>query len=422
MTSSSARFASLASSFVPLAFSLCAALWSPTALAAPESEDTAPPDPAAAADAEGPEADAPAEAPADAAEAPADAEAAADADAPADAASEPVPEEDVDSTDEAEGGDPVRINPLQGSEARPPDKTIQVPVDIGDKHSITYTSLLAPRINPLGLEERLWIGYQYRLYDKESKILNGSNIGIFARPILSPAAVLLGATLQIQPAAVFRFRATYSYIQWFGTFQFMQSYKSPYDDWSENRLDGQADFQDSNYATGGHQVELEALVQARVKDIAIRSATMGIYNHYGNLRGDDDLFYAIRYDTLVQNKGWLLTNDTDVLWLKGLKGKRKATLMLGARATTVMPFYSDDVYEEGDVIDNPNGAQFRLGPAIGYIFYNRPDRFPRFNRPTLLLMPQWNIKHRFRSGRDVSVGVPTTVIAFAFTGQLWGRN
>jgi hypothetical protein len=375
----------------------------------------APPDDASADDA--PPDDAP----------PDDAEDAAPADAAEDA-TPPEEEEQVEpepTSDELEqapehGDEPVAINPLQGSEARPPGKKIQIPVDIGDKHSITYTSLLAPRINPLGLEERLWIGYQYRLYDVDKAILNGSNVGIFLRPIVNPAIALLGATVQLQPAAVLRLRATYSFVQWFGTFQYYQSYQSPYDDYSETRLDAQADA-GQNYVTNGHQVELEGLLQARYKGLVIRSATFGIYNHY-DPRGDDDVFYAVRYDILAPARGWMLANDTDLLWLQNMKGPRKATLMAGARASTLMPFFPERVYEEGDVIENPVGPQFRLGPAFGYIFYDRPDRHPRFNRPTLLLMPQWNIKHRWRTGRDVSTAFPTIIMAFVFTGQLWGRN
>lgn len=330
--------------------------------------------------------------------------------------SEPRP---LDEADEAGAG--------MAGELDPPAEEMPEPSNIGDKHRITYTSLLAPRVNPLGLEERLWIGYEYRLYDKDKALLNGSNLAIYFRPIVNPAITLIGATVQIQPAAVLRLRATYSYVQWFGTFQFMQSYKSPHDDYSETRLGAQADavgtyVTDTNYVTSGHQIELEALVQARYKGLVFRSGTFGIYNHYGNLRGDDDLFYAVRYDTLAPAKGWLLTNDTDLLWLQDLKGPRKATVMFGARASTVMPIYNDDVYEEGDVIGNPNGPQFKLGPAFGYIFYNRPERYPRFNKPTLLMMPQWNIKHRWRTGRDVNTALPTIVIAFVFSGQLWGKR
>ncbi|MCA9687412.1 MAG: hypothetical protein KC457_34945, partial [Myxococcales bacterium] len=68
------------------------------------------------------------------------------------------------------------------------------------------------------------------------------------------------------------------------------------------------------------------------------------------------------------------------------------------------------------------GPQFRLGPALGYVFYDQPQKRARFNKPTLLLMPQWNILHRWRTGRDVSAAMPTIVIAFAFSGQLWGKN
>lgn len=347
----------------------------------------------------------------------------------ADSASDdaPPPEEEVPAQDppsEVEGpvGSEAEAKPDPDPVPPPAGKPAPATAGIGDKHSITYTNLLAPRVNPLGLENRLWIGYQYRLYDKNKTILNGSNIGIFFRPIVSPAIALIGATLQLQPAAVLRLRATYSFVQWFGTFQYMQSYKSPNDDYSETRLGAQTDFQESNYTTNGHQVELEALVQARYKGLVIRSATFGIYNNY-DLRGDDDVFYSVRYDIMAPGQGWMLSNDTDLLWLQAMKGPRKATLMAGARASTLMPFFKDEVYEEGDDAENnPIGPQFRVGPALGYIFYDRPDRHPRFNRPTLLLMPQWSIKHRWRTGRDVKTAFPTIVIAFVFTGQLWGKN
>ncbi|KIG13009.1 hypothetical protein DB30_00783 [Enhygromyxa salina] len=361
-------------------------------------------------------------------DAPDDASASPDAEvtaADSEIAPQPEPEpspvedaEDVENVENVEDEKYMEPVPAEGDAAPAPKPPATVD-NIGSKHRITYTSLLAPRINPLGLEERLWIGYEYRLYDKDKTILNGSNLAIYFRPIVNPAITLIGATVQVQPAAVLRLRATYSYVQWFGTFQFMQTYESPHEDYSETRLDAQADAGE-NYVTGGHQVELEALVQARYKGLVFRSATFGIYNHYDNLRGDDDLFYAVRYDILAPAKGWMITNDTDLLWLQDFKGPRHATAMFGARASTVMPIYSDEVYEEGDVIDNPNGPQFKLGPALGYIFYDRPDR--KFNKPTLLMMPQWNIKHRWRTGRDVSTAMPTIVIAFVFSGQLWGSK
>lgn len=291
---------------------------------------------------------------------------------------------------------------------------------IGDKHSIQYTSLLAPRVNPLGLEERLWIGYQYRLYNKQKTILDGSNIGIFFRPILSPAIALVGATVQVQPAAVLRLRATYSYVAYFSTFQYFQSFQSPHDDFSETRLGALADA-GQNYVSTGHQVELEALLQARYKGLVLRNTFVADYNSM-KMRGDDDLFYDVRIDALVANRGWVIINDTDLVWLQELKGKRRPSVMAGARASVTAAFYPESVYEPGDPLTNPNGPAFKLGPEIGYIFYDQREKRSRFNKPTLLLIPQWNIVHRWRTGRDVSTAMPTIVMAFVFSGQVWGKN
>lgn len=320
---------------------------------------------------------------------------------------------------EAVAAEPVEPS-NHDNEARPAEEKLQIPVDVGDRHSITYTSLLAPRINPLGLEERLWIGYQYRLYDKPGDIWKGSNIGIFLRPIISPAIGLIGPTVQIQPLAVLRLRATWSFVGWLGTFDYMQSYQSPWDDYSDTRLDEQT-AKGENYATLGHQTELELLFQVRFKQIVLRNTLTADYNVM-KLRGNDDLYYDIRIDTLVPNKGWVIFNDTDLLWAQDFKGPRKATLLAGARATVVKAFYPSSVYEPGDPNGDPNGPIVKLGPELGYIFYDRPDVHPRFNRPTLLLIPQWNIQHRWRSGRDVSVAMPTITLAFVFTGQLWGKG
>jgi len=329
------------------------------------------------------------------------------------AANEPVADEPAADDDDD------RV-PGEAGKQKPRDKKVQLPVIVGDKHSITYTSMLGARINPLGLEERLWIGYQYRLYNKDKTILNGSNLGLFFRPVVSPAVALIGATLQFQPAAVLRLRATYSYVAYFGTFQFFQSFQSPHDDFSETRLDTMKD-RGQNYQTTGTQIELEALIQARYKSLVFRSATAANYNMM-NMRGDDTVFYAVRQDALVANYGWVLYNDTDLLWMQSLKNERHSQLLVGARASIVMPFYSDKHYQLGDEMINPNGPQVRVGPALGYVFYDLPERNPRFNRPTILAMPQWNVQHRWRTGRDVSTAMPTIGLAFVFTGQLWGKN
>jgi hypothetical protein len=337
---------------------------------------------------------------------------------------EPAEPEPEPVSSQPEPPAPVVANPPADTEPAagptPPDEPAKPKVNIGDKHSIQYLSLLAPRMNPLGLEERLWIGYQYRLYNKQKTILDGSNLAVFFRPILSPAIALVGATVQVQPAAVLRLRATYSYVAYFGTFQYFQSFQSPHDDFSETRLDTLAEA-GRNYVSTGQQVELEALLQARVKGFVFRNTLIADYNIM-KMRGDDDLFYDVRIDALVPNKGWVIINDTDMLWMTEFKNERRSALLTGARVTVTAPFYPNSVYEPGDALKNPNGPALRIGPNLGYVFYDRPEQRKRFNKPTLLLIPQWNVIHRWRTGRDVSTAYPTIILAFVFSGQLWGKN
>ncbi|MFV8752971.1 hypothetical protein ACNOYE_20690 [Nannocystaceae bacterium ST9] len=300
------------------------------------------------------------------------------------------------------------------------EPTSEPPAKLADRHSIQYSSLLTPRLNPLGLQEALWVGYQYRLYRKTAPLFRDSNLGLFLRPTTSPAIALIGPTLQYQPLAILRFRLTWSFVGWFGNFDFMESYQSPWDDFSDTRVDEQTR-KHENYSTTGHQTELEVLFQIRYRGLVLRNTFVADYNDM-KLRGDDDLYFDVRIDALVPNRGWVLSDDIDLLWFTDFAGPRHATLITGARATLVDAIYPDSVYEPGDERRDPNGPTLRLGPMLGWVFYDRPDVHPRFNKPTLLLLSQWHILHRWRTGRDVSQGYPTLVVALMFSGQLWGKS
>ena len=43
-------------------------------------------------------------------------------------------------------------------------------------------------------------------------------------------------------------------------------------------------------------------------------------------------------------------------------------------------------------------------------------------KPTLYLLAQWWVKHRYRTGQEVSQGLPMIVLGFSFTGDLWKRD
>ncbi|MCA9690624.1 MAG: hypothetical protein KC636_13525, partial [Myxococcales bacterium] len=151
----------------------------------------------------------------------------------------------------------------------------------------------------------------------------------------------------------------------------------------------------------------KALLQAKVKAIAVRSTVTGVYVNV-RTRDGDPYYYDIQWDALVQARGgWILANESDLLYVS------KIGLTAGARYNLTMPLYTT-----GD--DNPNGPTQRLGFLLAHTFYDRPEK--RFNKPTLIVLAQWWLQHRYRTGQDIHQAVPWVVLGFRFEGDLWKKK
>ena len=150
-------------------------------------------------------------------------------------------------------------------------------------------------------------------------------------------------------------------------------------------------------------------------------------------------FYYIQDDMMIAAHGWHMTNDSDVLYIADFG------LTAGIRTTVTKAFYPDDVFLPGESTDDPNGPSVRMGPLIAYTFYDKPEEKKRFNKPSILLVTQWWLKHRYRTGaaakfgesisvdsegNKVAVGslgdsipaMPWFVLGFAFQGELFARD
>ncbi|MCB9705982.1 MAG: hypothetical protein H6711_29245 [Myxococcales bacterium] len=302
------------------------------------------------------------------------------------------------------------------------------------KHSFYYNNLTVARLNALGLENRFNLDYRWRIYDGAvSRLKSGSHIGFGVEPVLNPALTKVSAMLTIQPLAILRLRASYGLLSFFGTFDFLQSYNTPT---AEHYTAEYESTTNNRYSETGTQAQFAALLQAKVGPVAIRNDFQSFRTDI-NLRdndGDgrkDPVFYFIRDDIMIQGHGWHIINDSDVLYQASKFG-----LTAGVRATVVKAFYKDSSFLPGESTDDPNGPTFRLGPLIAYTFFDRPDK--KFNKPTILVISQWWIKHRYRahgspefssdgtvergSVGDSLPGMPTLVIGFSFQGQVWGKG
>ena len=61
-------------------------------------------------------------------------------------------------------------------------------------------------------------------------------------------------------------------------------------------------------------------------------------------------------------------------------------------------------------------TRFYIVPFLAYTFHDREDL--RFNAPTLVLISQWFVSHRYRTGQEVNQGIPWVALAFQFKGIL----
>ncbi|QSQ15652.1 hypothetical protein [Myxococcus landrumensis] len=260
------------------------------------------------------------------------------------------------------------------------------------------TSLNLFRVNPLGLETQNRLVLQKRLFDSTSVVLRDTFVNAAASLKVSPASLKVGPTVEIQPVALFNLRASYEYTQFMGTMGFLQSYPDPIRDFSDDALDAG---EDSAYSTSGHHFMLEPTLQAKVGPIAVRTKFSFEYWNL-SLRDGETTFYDPFLDTLLAGKGWVYTNDSDVIYL----ADRWAT---GVRFSGVWPQYDADQGISGS--RKANNSHMRVGPFASYAF--NQDEGTLFNRPTVVASVAWYLKHPSRQD-----ALPFMFVGFAFNSDL----
>lgn len=274
---------------------------------------------------------------------------------------------------------------------------------------IFYSNLTVMRLNPLGLQNMLELDFRHRLYDPgDSLIMSQNYAALTLAPILSPGLMRLGVAAKVQPLAILKLEAKWEYLNYFGNFNLIQSYKSANADFSDTAIEdgGEAGL---NYATDGWQLTLDAEARARIGPVIVRNRFKAGYLEVA-LKNDDTTFYEQYFDLLLPRQGWFFTNDLDVLV------QVSKNLIVGVRHAFMGVDYPDEAFLPGEERTTDSAPTHRLGPLVAYTFFDEPGE--SFNRPTILMLVNWYLDHRFRTGQDVSQAFPYFVLGFAFTGDL----
>lgn len=267
-------------------------------------------------------------------------------------------------------------------------------------HRLVHRQTLAIRVNPLGLIYDGRFAYRQRLYFSESTALRDNFVGLGLAPGASPAFGRIGALLEVQPATFLGFWAVYEVMQYFGTFNLLASYPSASANFSDTAIRNRIP---SPYVTGGTILTLGANLNLKVGPIVLRSQARLIAPDF-KLRPGDTAFYDQVYDVLLPNGRFTFINDLDLLF------QTKFGLVAGVRYNASVPFYG---VEHSPLEDN---AMHRLGPFLAYKFWDQDGR--KLNQPTLALIVNWYVKHRWRTGADSATAIPYVALAINVVGDL----
>jgi hypothetical protein len=276
------------------------------------------------------------------------------------------------------------------------------------REGLYYRNTTLARLNPLGLFNELRVGYRHRLSHRATPLLQNTFVGLSANLAASPAFFRPGVVLDWNPLAVLQLFAMYEFTQYFGTFQFLQSFPSPTTPHADTVLRANA-AAGQNQATTEHRVTFGATLQARVDALALRTASRLTWIS-ADLRAGDRALYDIWYDAVAQNGGWVYANDTDLLISLpelGFAG--------GVRYSLVHALYGPGAFAPGEAQENPNTPTQRLGPFVAWTLRER--RRGWFNAPTVILLVNWWLSHRYRTGEDSSAALPYVVLGFQFRGD-----
>jgi hypothetical protein len=289
----------------------------------------------------------------------------------------------------------------------PAQALAQSPTPEVPQRRAVLNNLFAVRLNPLGLENQTRLGYQSVLYRSEAALFRDNFLFLGASARLNPAGVKVGPSVEIQPLSIFGLRLAAEYVGFFSTQGFLQSRPSPNTDYSQASRDAGEDA-GLQYATSGLRLALEPLVQMKVGPIAVRNRFALEYWSM-RLRGGDRVWFDGTLDTLVPGKGFLYTNDLDLLFLG------RPPLVLGARYSLVEPLYTARHLSEGEDLIEDN-SHHRVGLLAAYVFWD--EGYTAFNKPAVLLNVAWYLTHRYRTGAEVSQAVPYVILGFAFQSDL----
>jgi hypothetical protein len=276
------------------------------------------------------------------------------------------------------------------------DASAQTLFDRGPpEHRIVHRSLVALRVNPLGLVYDGRISYRHRLYEHAGLALRDNFAGGGLALMVTPAFLKIGPIVEVAPASFLTLWASFQLDAYFGSFDQLQSFPNARVMYTDETLEA-----GDSYSSLGSELTLAADLQLKVGPVALRGRNKLLRADL-DLRGADRVFYDQITDVLLPDEGWAYTTDVDAVWV-GLQNR----LVIGLRYSATVPFHDEAGHDK---------SVQRLGPLLAYSFFVRDGA--RLNAPGVFLLVQWWLDHPYRLD-EPGQAVPLVGIGFQVSGDL----
>ncbi len=278
--------------------------------------------------------------------------------------------------------------------------------------SLNYSNLTAIRVNPLGLLNFAQVNLRFRLYNGREDISAQNYFGLGVTAAVTPAWARLGIRAEVQPLTILKLYAQYEFSGFFGTFNQLATFPRLSADYSDSTINERGDDPAlDGYATTGSLLTLGAKAQIQVGPLVVQNLFRALRGDFNLQRAGDTAFYEPVWDMIIPDEGWALTNDLDVLAQIPI-GER--SLFAGVRWTHTTAIGTSESDPDADT--RPSNAIHRLGLLAALRFFDDPG--DTIERGQLILVLQWHLQHRYRTGQDVAQGIPYFGLAYQFQGEL----
>lgn len=258
-------------------------------------------------------------------------------------------------------------------------------------------------LNPLGLEWDIKGGMQYRLFKSDDILLHDTFTFLGGQLRVNPVYSALGVVVESQPLAVINLRAKAEAIGFYGILGVLQSWQSPYANFSDTAQNARTAAGDY-YATYGFHAAIEPTLQAAVGPIAVQNRFALEYWNM-RLRSGDTVWYDAGPDHMLPGKGLTLQDELSLVYLS-------KTLTAGLDFRYAAPLFTAAQFQPNEDPKGVDQSNMRLGVIAAYTFFD--NGYTAFNKPTVFALVQWWLKHPYRTGQDVSQLIPFFAVGFTF--------